>query len=200
MDNIRLTNAKIYDKNGNVTDADAEKTVSFKVTPRGGIAYYVSAECEEGFSDSKGISLDLGIFDTSEYLAIENHSPFWCRPFFGDSLKKLPAKVQELLIKDGDVWKALLPVCDDTFKSLICGGESGAELFVFAGGHHHYRVGSHDCERKFVFTFAGGENNFGGVCPVYNVEINAKDGHFAHYFTSEKLNTINYITLFLTNQ
>ena len=132
MDYIKLSNAKIFDKNGKEVDVDAAETVTERVTPRGGIAYYVSAECKEGFSDTKAISLDLGISDTAEYLAIENHSPFWCRPFFGDSLKKLPSKVQELLIKDGNVWKAVLPVCADTFKSLICGSESGASLYLYA--------------------------------------------------------------------
>ena len=132
MNYIKPTNAKICDKNGKVTDVCVSDTFETKVTPRGGVAYFVSAKCDEGFSDVKAISLDLGISDTSEYLAIENHSPFWCRPFFGASLKELPDKVQELLVKDGDVWKVILPVCADTFKSLICGGESGASLYLYA--------------------------------------------------------------------
>ena len=42
-----------------------------------GIAYYINGEGELVYS--------LDIPDTSEYLAIENHSPFWCRPFWGCS-------------------------------------------------------------------------------------------------------------------
>ena len=38
-----------------------------------GTAYYISGEGELVYS--------LDIPDTAEYLAIENHSPFWCRPF-----------------------------------------------------------------------------------------------------------------------
>ena len=38
-----------------------------------GAAYYISGEEELVYS--------LDIPDTAEYLAIENHLPFWCRPF-----------------------------------------------------------------------------------------------------------------------
>ena len=132
MDYIKPANAKIYDKNGKVTDADICGAIDTRVTPHGGVAYYVTASCEGGFSADKAITLTLDIPDTSEYVAIENHSPFWCRPFFGISLKNLPDKVQELLIKDGETWRAILPVCADTFKTLLCGGENGATAFLYA--------------------------------------------------------------------
>ena len=44
-----------------------------KVNIIGGYAYYISGIGELVF--------DVDVVDTSEYMAIENHSPFWCRPF-----------------------------------------------------------------------------------------------------------------------
>ncbi len=155
LDYIKPANVKVHGKSGNAADANDCATVVSKVTPRGGIAYYVSAECKEGFSDERAITFDLGIPDTSEFMAIENHSPFWCRPFFGDSLKKLPSKVQELLIKDGDTFRAILPVCADTFKSVICGSESGAELLLYANTDKVT-----ECNEQLSFIYMEGEEPY----------------------------------------
>jgi hypothetical protein len=51
-----------------------------------GYACYVSGTGELVYSEN--------VEETSEYMAIENHSPFWCRPFWGNSLSELPQKVQ----------------------------------------------------------------------------------------------------------
>ena len=129
---VKPSSLTVYGKSGSTASLSVSEAVFSRVTPRGGRAYYVSAKCDEGFADLKAITLDLGIKDTAEFLAIENHSPFWCRPFWADSLKKLPSKVQELLIKDGERWVAILPICADTFKSLITGGENGASVMLYA--------------------------------------------------------------------
>ena len=89
-----------------------------------GTAYYISGEEELVYS--------FDIPDTAEYLAIENHSPFWCRPFWGSSLSELPQKVQALLIKKGDTYTYYLPVCDSVFKTLIRGGKQGAEFYTYS--------------------------------------------------------------------
>ena len=68
--------------------------------------------------------------DGQRYLAIVNHSPFWCRPFWGDCLHDLPDRVQELLIETEDGYVCWLPVCAEELKTVIRGGESGMELVV----------------------------------------------------------------------
>ena len=95
-----------------------------KVNIDGGYACYVSGEGE--------LSYCLDVEDTSEYMAIENHSPFWCRPFWGKSLSELPKKVQALLIKNGDSYTYYLPVCDSVFKTLIRGREGGFEFYTYS--------------------------------------------------------------------
>ena len=63
----------------------------------GGYACYVSG---------KGtLTYSVECADTAEYMAIQNHSPFWCRPFWGSSLADLPALTQALLIKNGEGYK-----------------------------------------------------------------------------------------------
>ena len=45
----------------------------------------VSAQCEAGFDPEAAIMLFADLAD-APYLAIENHSPFWCRPVWGNAL------------------------------------------------------------------------------------------------------------------
>ena len=102
-----------------------KKSVKFdKVSLADGYACYVSGTGE--------LSYSLDVADTSEYMAIENHSPFWCRPFWGNSLSELPQKVQALLIKNGDTYTYYLPVCDRIFKTLIRGKEGGFEFYTYS--------------------------------------------------------------------
>lgn len=89
-----------------------------------GYACYISGTGE--------LSYSLDVTDTFEYMAIENHSPFWCRPFWGKSLSELPEKVQALLIKDGDKYTYYLPVCDSVFKTVIRGKENGFEFYTYS--------------------------------------------------------------------
>ena len=91
---------------------------------KNGYACYVSGIGELVYS--------INVADTSEYMAIENHSRFWCRPFWGSSLSNLPKKVQALLIKNGDHYTYYLPVCDSVFKTLIRGKEGGFEFYTYS--------------------------------------------------------------------
>jgi hypothetical protein len=78
-------------------------SVSFRTEEiDGGYACYVCAKTEEAFSAECAVSFTLPPSDTADYLAINNHSEYWCRPFWGNSLRELPTRVQELLIRDGD--------------------------------------------------------------------------------------------------
>lgn len=88
----------------------------------GGIACYVTGEGSE-------LVIIAEEADTAEYLAIENHSPYWCRPFWGRSLSELPDKTQALLIKRAGRYTYYLPVCDTVFKTLLRGREGGFEFY-----------------------------------------------------------------------
>ena len=94
------------------------------VNIKGGYACYVSGTGK--------LSYSIDIADTSEYMAIENHSPFWCRPFWGRSLSELPEIVQALLIKNGDSYIYYLPVCDSVFKTIIRGKDGGFEFYTYS--------------------------------------------------------------------
>ena len=53
-------------------------------------AFWIDASCQNGFSGEEGIVLSLPTEETDGFLAIENHSDFWCRPFFGKNLLSFP--------------------------------------------------------------------------------------------------------------
>ena len=110
----------------------------------GGYAYYVSGKGELVYS--------IDVEDTSEYMAIENHSPFWCRPFWGKSLSDLPEIVQALLIKNGDGYIYYLPVCDSVFKTVIRGKEDGFEFYTYSNCKTVT-----ECKRQLVFVCLEGK-------------------------------------------
>lgn len=89
-----------------------------------GYACYVSGEGELVYSTNTG--------DTCHFMAIENHSAFWCRPFWGESLSALPSRVQALLIQNDEKYVYYLPVCDSVFKTLIRGSETGFEFYTYS--------------------------------------------------------------------
>ena len=95
-----------------------------RVQIEGGYACYISGKGELVYA--------LDMADTSEYMAIENHSPFWCRPFWGESLSALPSRVQALLIQNDEKYVYYLPVCDSVFKTLIRGSEAGFEFYTYS--------------------------------------------------------------------
>ena len=120
----------ITDQNSNQT----EQPVLWKACPiydEKATLYTVSAECKEGFDPDSAILLYPDLPD-APYLAIENHSPFWCRPVWGNQFSALPELVQELLIREGDGYLAILPLCGDTFKTVICGTERGMAFRMYA--------------------------------------------------------------------
>ncbi len=95
-----------------------------------GMAYYVALNADCGMSGSVTARLVPELADPDGYMAIEANSPFWCRPFWGKRLCRLPALVQELVMQTQDKYTVFLPVCDSIAKTYICGGEGGMELVV----------------------------------------------------------------------
>ena len=87
----------------------------------GGVAVYVSLSSPLLLSAEETLTyIPTDAPDDCEYVAIENHSPYWCRPAFGDKFSALPKKTQALLIRDGDGrYRYILPICADTVKTVI---------------------------------------------------------------------------------
>ena len=122
------------------------KSINFDIVNiNGGIAVYVSGKDELIYSTN--------IPDTFEYLAIENHSPFWCRPFWGASLSELPERVQALLVKNGETYTYYLPICDSVFKTLIRGGEHGVEFYTYSNCDTVTK-----CEHQLAFVCVEGSD------------------------------------------
>lgn len=116
-----------------------------------GWACYVSAVCPDGFDADAGILLVPDVKEESIYLAIENHSPFWCRPVFGKAFSALPERVQELFVKNGERYTCYLPICDSVFKTVICGCEDGLAFRLYTNDSHVT-----ECAEQLAFLFSEG--------------------------------------------
>ena len=115
-----------------------------KIPFENGYACYVSGQGELVYT--------VETMDTGEYVAIENHSPFWCRPFWGEKLSDLPQKVQALLMKKQELYTYYLPVCDSVFKTLIRGGKNGIEFYTYSNCKTVTR-----CDRQLAFVCLEGK-------------------------------------------
>ena len=91
--------------------------------------------------------------ECDEYVAIENHSPFWCRPFFGKDLRDLPELVQALLLKCGNLYRYILPICADTWKTVIRGGRNGMEFRLYTNYNQPI-----DCVRQLSWVESRGKD------------------------------------------
>ncbi len=108
------------------------------------------------YVDARGISGGEILYtppqpEFDEFMAIENHSPYWCRPFFGHDLRELPGKVQALLLRRGERYRYILPVCADSWKTVIRGGQDGMEFRISADC-----AGVTDCVRQLAWVEAEG--------------------------------------------
>lgn len=122
------------------------KTVKFDtVTISNGYACYVSGEGD--------LVYHTEVQDVCRFMAIENHSAFWCRPFWGKSLSELPQRVQALLIKRGEIFTYYLPICDSVFKTLIRGRNGGFEFYTHSNCES-VRV----CKRQLAFLCMEGKD------------------------------------------
>ncbi len=93
---------------------------------------FVTAECPAGFDPDRAVLLWPEL-PRAPYLAIENHSPFWCRPAWGEDTAGLAERVQELLLTREDDYLAVLPLVGDTFKTVLTGTPEGGALRIYAG-------------------------------------------------------------------
>lgn len=156
---------KLIDQNNlsiAITDLEGNKhlsghgfTVEFRPT-QNGVAAYVNGKWEAGLSSTDSIVISVpSELSGRDYVAVNNHSPFWCSPMFGNDFSQLPARVQELLTFDGEKWHCVLPVCADTFKTVLRGGEQGLEIVTYA-----HCVGLTACDHQLAFIYETGSEPF----------------------------------------
>ena len=111
----------------------------------------VSALCSVGLDGARSISLRPALTCTdADYLAIVNHSPFWCSPAFGGRFSELPhdeKPTQMLLVCRDGIWSCVLPVCDDTYKTVIYGSEDGFEFCIY-----NNCAGLRECREQLAFV------------------------------------------------
>ncbi len=133
---------------------DISEDVKLEYTERDGVvACFVSAKTENGFLGDEAFVLVPEEQTAGEYLVIENHSPFWCRPGFSSDFKYMPERTMELLVKQGESYLCVLPVCADTFKTLIRRGEEGFEFWTYSN-----MDGIKECNRQLAYVCGEGSD------------------------------------------
>ena len=132
MPELKLNEIIVTDAAG-VVRTDVPVTLSRR-NVQGASVWFAGAVCPGGFDPDCAVVLrpEWPFGAGSRWMAIENHSPFWCRPRFGTDPCALPARVQELLVEENGRYAAFLPLVGDTFKTLIRGSEHGAEIYLYA--------------------------------------------------------------------
>ena len=67
------------------------------------------------------------------YMADWRYSEFWCQPFFGDDLTKVPRDTQSLVYRtQGGTWGVIIPTVDKDFKCVLEGTEEGLAAKQFS--------------------------------------------------------------------
>lgn len=131
MSTFPISKVTVTDASGN--SVPEAVTVTFQnVSNRRAVICFAEGVCAGGFHPEQAIRIEAGIPTAVPYFAIENHSPFWCRPTWGKDLGALPDRVQELLFRSGDRFTAILPLCGDTFKTVICGAGDAMAFRMYA--------------------------------------------------------------------
>ena len=129
------------------------------VTRDAAVAVYVDAICETGFCGEQGIRISFDEIENEGYLAIENHSDFWCRPYFGADLCKLPERTQMLLLKTtNNTYKCFLPVCDNTYKTVLRGSANGFDAVVYSNCD-----GLKACDHQLALILSEGEDPYAQI-------------------------------------
>lgn len=148
FENLRTA---MTDASGGVT-VDSENLTVTREAFDDGYALYLDATCPVGFAAEDSIVLRPTVPDTGDYLSIAAHSEYWCRPQWGESLRDLHPRTQELLIHNSDgTYTCLLPVCDSVFKTLLRSGEGGLEIVA-----HTNCAGVTECRRQLALVCMNG--------------------------------------------
>ncbi len=142
-----------YDTNGNATENIKIRTIAVEEGGCDGFAYYVTLKSSEGMSGDATAVLVPDIADTDKFMAINRHSTYWSRPFWGKSLCELPKNIQELVIEQDGKYIVFLPVCDSIAKTVIRGSENGVELVVTTN-----KDGLRDIPEQFSFVAMEGKS------------------------------------------
>lgn len=120
-------------------------------------------------NSESAIGLDVqSLGDMKGYMADYLCCQWWCEPYIGNDITKIPKNTQALLWEkqEGD-FGFLLPVCDEKYKCTINGSEDGLSIKLFS-----WYTGLSECN-SLAFIIAEGKNPFelSEKCVEYGLEL-----------------------------
>ncbi len=153
MKNLILQNSIFTTQTGKVLPAEINvATQAVREEGCQGYAYTVNFIAPEGLHYERSAVLYPTIEQTP-YLAIENHSQYWCRPFWGNTWAELPLRAQMLLYKTQGGYCCILPVCASEYKTTLNGGDNGLEIVLSTN-----LSGVKTCENQLSFLQMEGQD------------------------------------------
>ena len=87
------------------------------------------------FGVQKAVGINVTSIDSlKKYMATYRYCEFWTQPSFGENLCELKENTQAIIGTDNDgKYFFLTALCDDTFKTTVCGNENGGmDIYVWS--------------------------------------------------------------------
>lgn len=135
-----------------VNDGVASANATLELTSDGIYFCRVNAEMPSGFdADCALILRPKCCADELEFMACEAYSLYWCRPAFGKKLSDVPKKTALLLIREGECYTCILPLCDSVFKTMMQGNENGFEFYMYSNC-----TGTREVRNQLAFLYSSG--------------------------------------------
>ena len=94
---------------------------------------YADYSGSESIAPELGGEIQIPLADVAEYMADNRYSEFWCAPFFGSDLSKVPAETQHLICKTTNgKYRVIVPIVSDDYKCVLRGNENGLSAALFS--------------------------------------------------------------------
>ena len=119
----------------------------------GGELFLLDGEFSEPLASKSSIIIDTGAAFCGKFVAIASHSPFWCKPFFSESLCEVPTLTAELFFHDGEEWHCILPLVKGDFKTYLEGDKDGLKIILYTNCRGEYNLKAQPC-----FLYFRGDN------------------------------------------
>lgn len=158
MIDLKKLKITVKNKNGqeqNLTDTNSNAFVKLDFTQTNEVtACYIDGFCKGGFDSENAIIMTFEQEDFNvKYLSVHMYSPFWSMPNFGNKFSDIKKNTQQLLIKKDDLYCCIVPVCDNTYKTLIRGCENGFCFYSYTNCNY-----VSECNHQLAFVYAFDED------------------------------------------
>lgn len=95
-------------------------------------SYFLTVESKKPLDKNRAAELFLDDVCFLRFQASRLYSKVWCEPTFGSKISELQNRIQALLLQTEKGYRFFLPVCAQTHKTFLEGGEDGLKAVSFS--------------------------------------------------------------------